>query len=66
LKSNDQSGFQEEEKLPEISVTTWSTGMTELRDYVLARLGFKRMQHLVMAGLFSIGHPVTESPVFYC
>ena len=48
----------------EIRTTTWSTGSAELRDHILARVGFKRMGHLVAPGLFSIGRPGPESPVF--
>lgn len=57
MKSISKSGFLENENFPEIRVTTWSTGSAELKDHVLARVGFNRMGHQVAPGLYSIGHP---------
>jgi hypothetical protein len=48
----------------EIKTTTWSTGNFELKDHILARVGFNRMGHRVAPGLYSIGRPEPESPVF--
>jgi hypothetical protein len=64
VKSDDKSGFLENENSPEIRVTTWSTGSAELKDHVLARVGFNRMGHRVAPGLYSIGRPGPQSPVF--
>lgn len=64
MKSDDKSGFLENENSPEIRVTTWSTGSAELKDHVLACVGFSRMGHRVAPGLYSIGHPGPQSPVF--
>lgn len=64
MKSDDKSGFLENENSPEIMVTTWSTGNAELRDHILARIGVNRMGHRVPLGLYSIGRPTPESPVF--
>ncbi len=33
-------------------------------DHVLARLGYKRMQHLVKPGLYALGQPTADSGVF--
>jgi hypothetical protein len=54
----------ENENFHEIRVTTWSTGSAELKDHILARIGFNRMEHRVEPGLYSLGHPAPESPVF--
>ena len=62
LKS--QSRSLENEDSPEIWVTTWSTGNAELKDHVLARVGFNRMGHRAAPGLYSIGSPGSDSPVF--
>ena len=62
--SKSQSMPLENEDSPEIWMTTWSTGNTELKDHILARIGFKRMEHRVAPGLYSIGHPMSRSPVF--
>jgi hypothetical protein len=64
VKSDCKSGFLENEGSPEIRVTTWSMGSAELKDHVLARVGFNRMGHRVAPGLYSIGRPGPESPVF--
>jgi hypothetical protein len=48
----------------EIRSTTWSLGSAELRDHILARIGVNRMGHRVTPGLYSIGRPGPESPVF--
>ncbi len=64
MKSDDKSGLLENESSPEIRVTTWSTGIAEMKDHFLARVGFNRMGHRVAPGLYSIGHPGLESPVF--
>ena len=49
---------------PEIRPTTWSTGNAELKDHILARLGVYRLNHRVDPGLYSLGKPTPESPVF--
>ncbi len=64
MKSDDKSGLTENDNSPEIRVTTWSTGRAELKDHILARVGFNRMGHRVAPGLYSIGCPLPESPVF--
>lgn len=64
MKSDDKSGFLENERSAEIRATTWSTGSAELKDHILARVGFNRMGHRVAPGLYSIGRPGPESPVF--
>jgi multisubunit Na+/H+ antiporter MnhG subunit len=48
----------------EIKPTTWLIGSSELKDHILARIGVNRMGHRVTPGLYSIGHPGPESPVF--
>lgn len=64
MKSNDKTGLLNDENPPKIIMTTWSTGIAELKDHILARVGFRRMRHRIKAGLYSIGHPRPESPVF--
>jgi len=64
MKNTGESGVSETVRSAEIRTTTWSTGNTELKDHILARIGFNRMGHRVAPGLYSMGHPGTESPVF--
>jgi len=49
---------------PNIRSTTWLTGFSELKDHILARLGVNRMGHRVPPGLYLIGKPNPDSPVF--
>ena len=39
-------------------------GWTERRDHILARLGYRRSGHRVDPGLYAMGNPDRESPVF--
>lgn len=64
MKNTGESGVSETVGSAGIRTTTWSTGNTELKDHVLARIGFNRMGHRVAPGLYSMGHPGLESPVF--
>jgi hypothetical protein len=63
-KNTNEPGFSETAASSKIRPTTWSTGNAELKDHVLARIGVNRMGHKVTPGLYSIGHPRPESPVF--
>ncbi len=47
-----------------IKQTTWKTGNKELKDHILARLGVYRLNHLVNPGLYLLGKPNEQSPVF--
>ncbi len=47
-----------------IKQTTWKTGNKELKDHILARLGVYRLNHRVDPGLYSLGKPNEQSPVF--
>jgi hypothetical protein len=49
-----------------ISISVARTNMTsnDRWDHILARLGWKRMHHLVAPGLYAVGHPNLASPVF--
>ncbi len=48
----------------EIKQTTSTTGTAELKDHILARVGFRRQNHKVTSGLYSLGQPNPDSPVF--
>jgi len=62
--NNREFEFSKKEDNNAMTTTTWSIGRSELKDHILARLGYKRMNHRVAPGLYSIGHPGPESPVF--
>ncbi len=47
-----------------IKPTTSTLGSAESKDHILARLGVRRMNHLVAPGLYSLGKPNAQSPVF--
>jgi len=47
----------------EIMATTSSLGTRERRDHLLARLGYRRMEHCVAPGLYRLGAPGADSPV---
>jgi hypothetical protein len=64
MKNTGESEVSETLGSAGIRTTTWSTGNTELKDHILARIGFNRMGHRVAPGLYSMGHPGPESPVF--
>lgn len=64
MKIANKSGLPEATGSSEIKPTSWSTGSAELRDHILARIGVNRMGHRVTSGLYSIGRPRPESPVF--
>jgi hypothetical protein len=64
VKSDGNSGSSKNEDSLKINVTTWSKGRPELKDHILARMGFNRMGHQIAPGLYSIGHPGLNSSVF--
>ena len=64
MKNADGSVETESVGSVEIKKTTWAMGNAELKDHILARVGFKRMGHKVAPGLYSIGRPWPESSVF--
>ena len=49
---------------PEIMSTTSKLTFTNTWDHILARWAVNRMGHLVEPGLYSLGNPTPESPVF--
>ena len=49
---------------PKIWTTTNTLSMANQWDHFLARVGFKRSEHRVKPGLYSIGTPTPDSPVF--
>jgi hypothetical protein len=51
-------------KLPEIRTTGSEITIANQLDHFLARWGLNRMGHRVEPGLYRIGNPTTESPVF--
>ncbi|MCW4001292.1 MAG: mercury methylation corrinoid protein HgcA [Candidatus Bathyarchaeota archaeon] len=55
---------QKQKTSTKIQPTTWSTGNTELKDHILARLGINRQNHTVTPGIYSLGNPNPNSPVF--
>ena len=64
MKTANESELQEATDSSEIKPTTWSMGFAEMRDHTLARIGVNRMGHKVKPGLYSLGRPGPESPVF--
>lgn len=49
---------------PEIWPTANTLSITNQWDHFLARVGFKRSEHRIKPGLYSIGTPTPDSPVF--
>lgn len=50
--------------MPEIMTANYHLDKKNKRDHVSARLGYHRFSHLVKPGLYSLGKPGPESPVF--
>ncbi|UCG54384.1 MAG: carbon monoxide dehydrogenase [Dehalococcoidia bacterium] len=48
----------------DIIPTTWEITLANRWDHFLARLGFNRNGHRVLPGIYSLGSPGRESPVF--
>jgi hypothetical protein len=44
--------------------TTSALGRSEKWDHLLARIGYRRSQHRIQPGLYVLGHPGPEAPVF--
>ena len=55
---------QKQKTQTKIQPTSWTTGNSELKDHILARLGINRLSHTVTPGLYSLGNPNPNSPVF--
>jgi len=49
---------------PLITPTTHQMTLSDHWDHFLARVGYKRSQHRIKPGLYSIGDPQSDSPVF--
>jgi hypothetical protein len=49
---------------PKIWPTTSSLSLADHWDHFLARVGFRRSEHRLEPGLYSIGNPTPKSPVF--
>ncbi len=49
---------------PIIKSTSGDITLTNRLDHLMARLGVKREQHLIEPGLYALGKPTDESPVF--
>jgi len=49
---------------PKVSMTTHLLTRANHWDHFWARMGYKRSQHCVEPGLYGIGNPTSESPVF--
>jgi hypothetical protein len=49
---------------PSVQPTTSRLGWPERWDHVLARVGVRRMQHRVAPGLYALGAPGPDAPVF--
>jgi hypothetical protein len=49
---------------PKVTMTTPQLTTANHWDHILARLGYKRNQHCVEPGLYGIGNPAPDSPVF--
>lgn len=50
--------------MPEIMLADYSMDSKNKRDHIAARLGYHRYSHLVIPGLYALGKPGPESPVF--
>jgi hypothetical protein len=50
--------------MPAIKPTTSELTFANLWDHILARWSYKRMEHRVEPGLYSLGSPTPDSPVF--
>jgi hypothetical protein len=48
---------------PLVTPTTYKLTVVDIWDHFLARVGYKRNQHRVNPGLFSIGNPKPDSPI---
>ncbi|MFZ3058642.1 MAG: mercury methylation corrinoid protein HgcA [Candidatus Methanoperedens sp.] len=53
-----------ETAIPAIKSTSGDITPANRRDHLMARLGVKREQHLIELGLYAMGKPTKESPVF--
>lgn len=49
---------------PRIGITSAHLSFANYWDHFLARIGYQRGDHLVTPGLYAIGNPTPESPVF--
>ncbi len=49
---------------PKMTLTSHQLTSANHWDHFLARMGYKRSQHCVEPGLYGIGNPTTDSPVF--
>ena len=64
MSDSNESLYPENPELSEIKKTSWLLGSHEKWDHFLARVGFKRMDHRVAPGLYALGSPRSDSPVF--
>lgn len=55
---------EEAQAPPEIRETTGTLTLSSRFDHLLARWGWKRETHRVEPGLYRLGHPTPDSPVF--
>ncbi len=62
--STPKPAAQHQKTPSKIQPTTWTTGNAELKIHILARLGINRLSYRVTPGLYSLGHPNPDSPVF--
>ncbi len=49
---------------PRVTPTTNTLTLADRWDHVLARVGWRRNSHRVEPGLYAVGHPTADSPVF--
>ncbi len=54
----------ENNSMPAIKPTTSELTFFNIWDHILARWGIKRMEHRVEPGLYALGNPTPDSPVF--
>jgi hypothetical protein len=50
--------------IPELKTASYELDKKNKRDHLAARMGYRRMSHLVEPGLYALGKPNLESPVF--
>ncbi len=50
--------------MSEIMATTGELSASDRRDHILARIGWDRMGHKVVPGLYRLGDPAPDAPVF--
>jgi hypothetical protein len=64
MKSKEQIISPDTDAIPPIRPTTSQLTPSDHWDHFLTRIGYRREQHRVTPGLYSLGSPTPDSPVF--